>query len=69
MKIDYIAIITPLYNEEKNVINFINHLELQTNHNFHLYFINDGSTDSTLNLGGVSKSMLVNSVNREIENK
>ena len=50
MKIDYIAIITPLYNEEKNVINFINHLELQTNHNFHLYFINDGSTDSTLNL-------------------
>ncbi|WP_163122642.1 glycosyltransferase family 2 protein [Acinetobacter portensis] len=50
MKINCIAIITPLYNEEKNIRNFINHLKLQTNHNFHLYFINDGSTDSTLSL-------------------
>jgi glycosyltransferase involved in cell wall biosynthesis len=50
MKIDSIAIVTPLYNEEKNIANFINCLELQTNHNFHLYCINDGSTDSTLNL-------------------
>ena len=50
MDIEKIAIITPLFNEEKNILNFIQCLVDQKNKNFHVYFIDDGSTDSTVSL-------------------
>lgn len=50
MQPETIAIITPLFNEEKNIPKFIKNLDQQTNKNFNVYFIDDGSTDSTLEI-------------------
>ena len=43
-----ITVIIPMYNEEKNVEKCISTLINQTNHNFDVIFIDDGSTDQTL---------------------
>lgn len=43
-----ITIIIPMYNEEKNIKNCINTLLQQTSQNFHVIFIDDGSTDTTV---------------------
>lgn len=45
-----IAIIIPMYNESLNLKTCINNLQLQTSQNFKIYFIDDGSTDNTVNI-------------------
>lgn len=45
-----ITIIIPMYNEEKNIKNCINTLLQQTSQNFHVIFIDDGSTDTTVEI-------------------
>lgn len=45
-----VTIIIPMFNEEKNIENCINVLDSQTDTNFEVCFIDDGSTDETLNL-------------------
>jgi glycosyltransferase involved in cell wall biosynthesis len=43
-----VAIIVPMYNEEKNIEHCINVLNSQQNKNFEVCFVDDGSTDNTL---------------------
>lgn len=43
-----VSIIVPMYNEEKNIESCIDVLKNQTNQNFDVVFINDGSIDNTL---------------------
>ena len=45
-----VSIIVPAYNEEVNVVKTINNLLLQDYPNFDIVFIDDGSTDATLQL-------------------
>lgn len=48
MKTPMISIIIPMYNEENNIEACIESLRSQTSQNFHVVFIDDGSTDDTL---------------------
>lgn len=43
-----ISIIIPMYNEEKNITNCLENLYSQSSQDFHVIFINDGSTDNTV---------------------
>lgn len=43
-----VTIIVPMYNEDKNIENCVNILNAQTNTNFEVCFIDDGSTDNTV---------------------
>lgn len=43
-----VTLIIPMYNEENNVKSCINMLREQTNQNFEVVFVNDGSTDDTM---------------------
>lgn len=43
-----ISIIIPMYNEEKNITNCFENLYSQSSQDFHVIFINDGSTDNTV---------------------
>lgn len=43
-----VTLIIPMYNEENNVKSCINMLREQTNQNFEVIFVNDGSTDDTM---------------------
>ena len=43
-----ISVIIPIYNEEKNIYKCVKNLVAQTTPDFHVVFINDGSTDKSL---------------------
>lgn len=43
-----VSIIVPMFNEENNVEECVNNLKYQTNSNFDVVFIDDGSTDNTI---------------------
>ena len=43
-----ISIIIPMYNEEKNIAACLSSLLVQSSHNFHAIFVDDGSSDKTL---------------------
>ncbi|MDO5651392.1 MAG: glycosyltransferase family 2 protein [Moraxella sp.] len=43
-----ISIITPVYNETKNIKNYLDCIEKQTFKNFEIVFVDDGSTDDSL---------------------
>lgn len=43
-----ITIIIPMFNEENNIKKCISNLKKQTNHSFKVIFIDDGSTDNTV---------------------
>lgn len=45
-----ISIIIPCYNSEKYIMKNLDSLIRQTNKNFKVYFIDDGSTDNTINV-------------------
>ncbi|BFL70113.1 hypothetical protein SKB0120_11750 [Moraxella osloensis] len=45
-----VTIIIPMFNEEKNIENCIINLNSQTNQNFNVCFIDDGSNDNTLQI-------------------
>lgn len=45
-----VTVIVPMYNEEKKVALCVDILKKQTNQNFDVIFINDGSTDSTVKI-------------------
>lgn len=49
-KEQHISIITPFYNAEKYIINCIESIVTQDYENYHMFLINDCSTDSSLNL-------------------
>ena len=43
-----VTIIIPMFNEEKNIEKCVNVLNAQTNTDFEVCFIDDGSTDNTV---------------------
>ncbi|MGS4874670.1 glycosyltransferase family 2 protein [Acinetobacter nosocomialis] len=45
-----VTVIVPMYNEEKKVALCVDVLKKQTNQNFDVIFINDGSTDNTVKI-------------------
>lgn len=45
-----LTIIIPVYNAQEYIANVLVSLKLQTNNNFKILFINDGSTDNTLDI-------------------
>ena len=45
-----LTIIIPVYNSQEFIANVLLSLKLQTNKNFKVIFIDDGSTDNTLNI-------------------
>lgn len=45
-----ITIIVPMYNEQENIKNCVDCLRSQTNQNFSVIFVDDGSVDYTLNI-------------------
>ena len=45
-----IAIVLPVYNTEKYIIKSLESISKQTYNNFHIFAINDGSTDRSLNI-------------------
>lgn len=59
-----ISIIIPCYNSEKYIIRNLDSLIRQTNKNFKVYFIDDGSTDNTVNV--IKKKLENTLVNYEI---
>lgn len=48
MNKEYISVIIPMFNEEKNIAGCVDVLLSQTNQNYHVIFIDDGSTDNTV---------------------
>lgn len=48
MNKESISIIIPIFNEEKNITNCLDVLLSQTNQDYHVVFIDDGSTDNTI---------------------
>ena len=56
---NFITVITPIYNEEKNILNCINTLVNQTSQNFNVIFIDDGSDDMSV---AILKTALENKV-------
>ena len=45
-----LTMIIPVYNAQEYIANVLLSLKLQTNNNFKILFINDGSTDNTLDI-------------------
>nr|WP_063455513.1 glycosyltransferase family 2 protein [Wohlfahrtiimonas chitiniclastica] len=45
-----ISIIIPMFNEENNISNCLENLYSQSSQDFHVIFVNDGSTDNTVKI-------------------